>query len=106
MRIVGLILLTLIPVWGQAPSKGAEQTKPAPAKPAPPAKQAAPAMQVQANLLQLMRGILYPASNVVFASQNDNPAEVKQAKDPSLATDPLQSTYGGWQAVENASLAL
>ena len=63
-------------------------------------------MQVQANLLQLMRGILFPASNVIFAAQSDNPAAVKPAKDPAMATDPLASTYGGWQAVENASLAL
>lgn len=61
---------------------------------------------IRANLLQLMRGILYPASNVIFAAQNDNPAEVKPAKDPAMATDPLASAYGGWQAVENASLAL
>src|SRR5215469_4485270 len=78
---------------------------------APPtagAKQTAPTMQVKANLLQLMRGILFPTSNVIFAAQNDNPADVKPApgKDPALATDPLVSAYGGWQAVENASLAL
>ena len=72
------------------------------------AKQMAPRMQVESNLLQLMRGILYPASNVIFAAQSDNPADMKIApgKDPALATDPLVSTYGGWQAVENASLAL
>jgi hypothetical protein len=66
----------------------------------------APAAQTPANLLQLMRGILYPASNVIFAAQATNPAEVKPAKDPSTATDPLMSTYGGWQAVENAALML
>jgi hypothetical protein len=67
-----------------------------------------PAMQVQSNLLQLMRGIFYPASNVVFSAQTDNPADVKPApdKDPSMATDPLASTFGGWLAVENAALAL
>src|SRR5215471_18070178 len=75
------------------------------------AKKAAPqsrpsSMQVEANLLQLMRGVLYPASNVIFAAQSDNPADVKPAKDPATATDPLASTYGGWQAVENAALAL
>jgi hypothetical protein len=62
--------------------------------------------QVQANLGQLMKGILYPASNVIFAAQNDNPADVKPAKDPSAATDPLQSSYGKWEAVENSALAL
>jgi hypothetical protein len=65
-------------------------------------------MQAQTDLNRLMRGILYPASNVVFSAQNDNPADVKRpsGKDPSMATDPLVSTFGGWQAVENAALAL
>jgi len=63
-------------------------------------------VQVQANLAQLMRGILLPNSNVVFFAQSNNPADVKPAADPSSATDPLGSTYGGWTAVENSSLAL
>ena len=53
-----------------------------------------------------MRGVLYPASNVIFAAQGDDPAKVKPAKDPAVATDPLESSYGGWQAVENAAIAL
>jgi len=66
------------------------------------------AMQVQTDLNQLMRGVFYPASNVVFSAQTENPADVKfvPGKDPSMATDPLTSTFGGWQAVENAALAL
>ena len=64
------------------------------------------AAQVQANLAQLMRGILLPNSNVIFFAQSNNPAEVKAAPDPSSATDPLASTYGGWAAVENSALAL
>ena len=66
------------------------------------------AMQVQSNLNQLMRGVLYPAANVVFSAQTDDPATRKRPPgvDPSLATDPLVSTFGGWQAVENAALAL
>ena len=81
----------------QTDSKGAAPPKPATAT-----------MQVQSNLNQLMRGVLYPASNVVFSAQIDNPADVKfvPGRDPSLATDPLTSTFGGWQAVENAALAL
>jgi hypothetical protein len=65
-------------------------------------------MQVQSNLNQLMRGVLYPAANVVFYAQSDDPAAVKRPPglDPSLATDPLVSTFGGWLAVENAALAL
>jgi hypothetical protein len=64
--------------------------------------------QVHANLNQLMRGTLYPAANIVFSAQADNPGEVKPipGHDPSMATDPLTSTFGGWLAVENAALTL
>ena len=64
--------------------------------------------QVRADLNQLMRGVLYPAANVVFFAQAENPADVKPntGQDPSMSTDPLTSTFGGWQAIENASLAL
>jgi hypothetical protein len=65
-----------------------------------------PGARVEATLAQLMRGTLYPASNVVFAAQNDDPAKVKPAKDPSVALNPLESAYGQWIAVENAGLAL
>lgn len=77
-------------------------------KGAAPPNPATSTMQVQADLNRLMRGVLYPASNVVFSAQTDNPADVKPVpgRDPSLATDPLESTFGGWQAVENAALAL
>ena len=61
-----------------------------------------------ADLNQLMRGVLYPAANVVFFAQADNPAEIKfvPGHDPNMSTDPLTSTFGGWTAVENAALAL
>jgi hypothetical protein len=64
--------------------------------------------QVHANLNQLMRGVLYPAANVVFSAQGDNPGDVKfiPGHDPSMSTDPLTSTFGGWLAVENAALTL
>jgi hypothetical protein len=65
-----------------------------------------PATRVAANLGQLMKGILYPSSNVIFAAQNQNPNDVKPAADPSTATDPLASSYGKWEAVENSALAL
>ena len=94
------IVLTLITLLALANLRLPAQTA---------SKGAAPAtMQVDSNLLQLMRGMQYPASNVVFAAQNDNPAEAKPAPgtDPSMATDPLVSTFGGWLAVENAALTL
>jgi len=70
--------------------------------PAAPAKPAAP----PADLNQLMRGLFFPHSNVVFAVQRYNPAEFKQAPEPSGATDPFTGVFGGWTAVENSALIL
>lgn len=72
----------------------------------PAARPAGAGAAKPATVLQVMRGVLYPSSNVVFAAQSDDPAKVKPAADPSLATDPLMSTYGGWEAVSNAAVAL
>src|SRR3954467_2695005 len=58
--------------------------------PAPAAKPAS-----DATGLQVMRGVLFPASNVVFAAQSDDPDKVAKAEDPATATDPLKSAYGG-----------
>jgi hypothetical protein len=62
--------------------------------------------QVEATLAQLMRGTLYPASNVIFAAQNVNPADVPPDKDPGTSLNLLASSYGKWGAVENSGLAL
>jgi hypothetical protein len=75
-----------------------------PQKTAPQEQAAAP--RVQADLDQVMRGILFLNANVVFFAQNNDPASVKRSAQPSSATDPLASVYGGWLAVENSSLAL
>ena len=61
---------------------------------------------VYAVLGQVMKGIMFPASNVIFAAQKHNPADVTPAKDPSAATDLLDGSYGKWEAVENSALAI
>ena len=53
-----------------------------------------------------MRGILFPNSNVIFDSQDKDPAAPVDDKDPTSAVHVFHSTYGGWEAVENASIAL
>jgi hypothetical protein len=57
----------------------AQSTPRAPAGPATKAAAKTSPPQVAANLIQLMRGTLFPASNVVFAAQNENPANVPPA---------------------------
>ena len=81
----------------QTPAPAKAKAKPAPA---------APASRNPATLAQLMKGILYPNSNIIFFAQSDNPNDVPQAKDPATAVNPLASSYGKWEAVENSSLAL
>ena len=88
-------------VQAQAPAA----PKPAAAKPAASAPTAA-RYRTHGNLNQVMRGILFPNSNVVFAAQNEEFASLKQDKDPSLATDPLRGVYNSWTAVEDSGYAL
>ena len=94
LLVLFVLLSSIGAVAAQAPARGS----------APPA--AAPAAsKPDANLLQLMRGILYPASNVIFAAQEDLSKQPKPA-DEATSPNPLTSTYGGWTAVENAGLAI
>jgi hypothetical protein len=90
IAILPLVVSALLPACGE--------------KKAGEAVQAAP----QATLGQLMKGIFYPSSNVIFAAQDQNPGDVvpPAGKDPSVAVNPLESSYGKWEAVENSALAL
>jgi hypothetical protein len=90
----------LIGVAARAQTAG-RGAAPAPARGAATAAPAKP----DATLVQLMRGVLYPASNVIFAAQGDI-TKFPTPDDPSSSVNPLTSTYGGWDAVQNASLAL
>jgi len=89
---VVLALAWVAAVYAQAPARGA----------------ATPAVQprVYATMLQLMRGTLYPQSNVIFTAQVDDPASFKPATHQSTSSDPFTSAYGGWEAVENSGMAL
>jgi hypothetical protein len=91
--LTGLLTFVVGPLDAQTPAKA-------------PGRGGTPAPQVEENLAQLMRGILFPNSNVIFFAQSEDPAKVPPAKDPALAVDPLADSYGQWQAVENSALAL
>jgi cytochrome c553 len=64
------------------------------------------------NLSQLMRGIMFPNSNIIFTVQTHDPAEKKKAGDTATADGGFNWTmwgsdlYSGWQIVDYASIAL
>ena len=104
IALIGLVVgaavgLSHVGLGAQAPAK------PAPTKPAAAPARPAAGARLHGDLLQVMRGVVYPASNVVFAAQED-PAAIKPADDPSTSPNPLSSAYGGWTAVENAGITL
>src|SRR6266566_4282332 len=114
MRLLPVLLVSILLVEyaGAQSSIVASRQRggpPAPARggsPAPARGGAGSSGGVYANLGQLMKGILYPNSNVIFAAQTQNPAQVRPASDFSTVIDLLASTYGKWEAVENSALAL
>ena len=77
--------------------------QPAPQSAAP----AGPSPKAYANLAQVMRGIPFPASNLIFDTQSNDPAaKPAEGSGSSGATASFSGVYGGWQAVENAALAI
>jgi hypothetical protein len=74
--------------------------------PAPPPTPEALQPTVQGSLNQVMRGILFPNSNIIFDAQDRDPAAEPDPNDPTASVHAFHSTYGGWESVENASIAL
>src|SRR5262245_46006295 len=95
LLIAMALVIATAALVAQAPAGGGQAT--APASRARSAGASSGSTDTSATVLQVMRGILFPNSNVVFSAQSDDPAAVKKASDPSTATDPLASTYGGWE---------
>lgn len=77
--------------------------------PAPAPAPAAPTAQVYGSLAQVMRGIPFPNSNIIFDTQTTDPGAPKKPEETGAgasASAQFNSVYGGWQAVENAAIAL
>lgn len=77
--------------------------------PEEPAAPAGPQARAYGNLAQVMQGIPFPASNIIFDTQTTDPAAAKEpASDPAAqgATAQFSGVYGGWVAVENAAVAI
>jgi hypothetical protein len=74
----------------------------------------APSFLPAGNLAQVMRGILFPSSNIIFTVQTHDPgAPPKQAGTPGAATEEGfnwivwgGNLYSGWELVDYAAIAL
>ena len=75
---------------------------------APAAKTAGkPPQRPNGSLAQIMRGIYFPNSNLIFDVQQHDPAEPKKKTETGgSATDTYGNAYSGWEVVENAAVAL
>jgi mono/diheme cytochrome c family protein len=77
-----------------------------------PAASQAPVFPAMGNLAQVMRGILFPSSNIIFNVQLNDPAAAPKpgATNPGAAgfslTDWGAGIYTGWQIVDYAAVAI
>jgi hypothetical protein len=69
-----------------------------------PAARAA-AVKPDGTLAQLMRGILFPNSNLLFAVQENDPGAPKKS-DAASGSHDYSNVYTGWEMVEGAAVAL
>lgn len=103
MRTVAALLAVLVVsvvVAAQAPATSGAQAsaRPSARTPARPA----------GTLAQVMRGIFFPNSNLIFDVQQNDPGAPKKPADAASgsATSTYGSAYSGWEIVENAAVAL
>jgi hypothetical protein len=104
MRVLGVrcALLFWVAVASQACGSGTEPPAGGEAGSEPTA--AAAASAPTGDLQQVMRSILFHSSNLIFATQSDDPADPKAPLDASFGT--YAKVYTGWVVVENAAVAL
>ena len=88
MRFVGTALVLLLAACASASTEGL------------------PAPEPMGTLAQVMRGILFPNSNILFDVQSVDPANPPPAAAGAGATATFSGIYSGWQMVENAAIAL
>jgi hypothetical protein len=65
-----------------------------------------PSEEPVGTLAQLMRGILFPNSNILFDAQTTDPEEIIYTANEGTTTATFSEIYTGWPVVENAALAL
>jgi hypothetical protein len=97
MRFSGIMIalfgFTTVGCGAPAPSESAPETTQAP--------QTSQSARVEGDLGQVMRGILFPNSNIIFDAQGTDPVEKAKT---TVAL--YGNAYGGWLEVENAAISL
>jgi cytochrome c553 len=88
MRFVSTALVLLLAACASASTAGLPEPEPV------------------GSLAQVMRGILFPNSNILFDVQSVDPANPPPAAAGGGATANFSGIYSGWQMVENAAIAL
>jgi mono/diheme cytochrome c family protein len=76
---------------------------------APRTAAAAPSSRPLGNLNQVMRGILFPSSNLIFDAQTVDPGArkvINSSTPGATLTDRFAGVYSGWSLVDYASVAL
>ncbi len=77
-----------------------------------PAASQAPAFPPLGNLNQVMRGILFPSSNIIFNVQTNDPGAAAKPGQAGAGAKPFSWTdwgagiYTGWQVVDNAAVVI
>ncbi len=66
----------------------------------------APSRQPTGTLAQVMRGIFFPNSNIIFDVQARDPDAPPEDTGGDSTTARFSSIYTGWPVVENAAIAL
>ncbi len=88
MRFVGTALVLLLAACASASTEGL------------------PAPEPMGTLAQVMRGILFTNSNILFDVQSIDPDNPPPVPAGGGATSTFAGIYAGWQVVENAAIAL
>jgi mono/diheme cytochrome c family protein len=92
----------------QQAGKAAANAEPATASTAGPLA----AFPAAGNLSQLMRGVMFPNSNIIFTVQTHDPAEKKKAGNAATTDGGFNwamwgsDLYSGWEIVDYAAIAL
>ena len=58
------------------------------------------------NLAEVMRGILFPNSNILFDVQSADPEAIGEKQEGDSVSSTFSGIYKGWQMVEQAAIAL